>query len=235
MANIVDVSGSRRLQLGDEEFARTIAFGSRWSKIKIGITVGFNGAATFTSTMLMGMCAGTANTYKAGSTDGFFGVCPYLFSSDITWTYAGGPPTAYTNANPSKRIITRIGGTTVDTAGNGSQAWAMASAPTNLSMWVITIYRGSTELNLDGWNVLYVQSAHPITAAYAAIPMQTEDFMFYKNMENDYTQGYHGIYNNDATSNAVAWTGPPLDSFSFVWNKASPTVEIGHIGIVRFQ
>jgi hypothetical protein len=102
-------------------------------------------------------------------------------------------------------------------------------------MWIITIYRGSPELNLDGWNVLYVQSSHPITAAYAAIPMETEDFKFYKNMENDYVTGYHGVFQNDATSNAVAWTGPPLDTFSFVWNKASPTVEIGHIGITRFQ
>lgn len=235
MANIVDVSGSRRLQLGNEEFARTMAIGNRWSKIKIGVTLGFNGAATFSATMLMGLCSGTSNTYNAASTDGFVGVCPVQFTPDITWTYGAGPPDYYTNANPGKRVISKIGVTTTNTAGNGSQAWGVASAPTSLSMWVLTIFRGSPEYNSDGWKSIYVKSAHPINSGYTIIPMHTEDFAFYKNMENDSDSGSYAIYTNDAISTALNWTGPGLDSFSFVWNQASPTVEIGHIGIVRYQ
>jgi hypothetical protein len=226
MAKIVDISGSRRLQLDNEEFARTFSFGQRWSRLKIGILFGVNGGATFSSTMLMGICSGTTNTFRSPTTDGWYGIAPVSYGAVPSWTWAAAPD-GYSQAGTTKAIVTRIGSTVTEASVGSVGPWGLPSAPVNLGMYVFTIYRS------PGWKSLISQSAYPTTIAAAAVKI--ESFQFYLNLDNDAGTSYWSMRNDDAVSTALAWTGGDLDSFSFVWGTNTPTIEIAHIGVMRIN
>ena len=231
MANIIEVGtgfAMRRLSLGAEDFSRTFNFGQRWSRIKIGVLWGFNGESTFSSTVLVGVGSGVTNTFNSASCDGFYGLAPVTYPVAPAWTYAGGPPKGYTNATTNAIVVTKIA-TTVDATAalSPSGVWAVADAATNLSMWIIDITRNT------GWNRLV--STHAISTTVAIGVNLDSDFKFYRNLEHDATTAYpYGMAGTAQESTAVAWTGGDLDSFSMVWGTASPTVDIAHIGVMRF-
>jgi hypothetical protein len=221
MAAIVEVSGSRRLQLGNEEFTRTFRFGPKWTKIKIGMTLGINGVQNFTARPMLGACSGSVNGFNAPLTDGFLGLCPVAF----TGTPLAYVPFTFTNGTGNKHMITRIGSTVVDTLVSSSSVWCAAAAPDHLSMWIVTIIKTS-------WNVMTISMA-ATNAASAALSIP--DFVFYKNMENEAGTSYQLGLSNDDSIGTTVWTGPALDSMSFSWDHVAPSIEIGHVGVVRFQ
>jgi hypothetical protein len=229
MANIIDVSGSRRLSLGNEEFVRTMMFGSQWTKLKIGVIMGMNGGATFSSTLLMGLCAGTTNTFNSTSCDGFFGIAALTYPTAPSWTFAASP-NGYTNASGLKKEVHRVGsGAATVTAGNTTPAWAFSDAGSAMSMWSITITKSL------GWSHLIAVEAHANTIAQSVLPANF-DYPFVINLENENGTSYvWGLQADDTATTEISWAGNPLlDSFSFIWGTASPTLDIAHIGVVRY-
>lgn len=233
MANIIEVGTGfayRRLSLGNEEFARTFKFGPRWTKIKIGILLGMNGESNITTNILFGLCAGTANTFNSATADGWLGIHPATnYPSTVTYSYAAGPPKSYSSSSGIKYRTTKIGATVASVAAGAASGWYFANAPDNLSMWVLTFNKSPAN------NWIEINSAHAASAAQTA--EVNSDFRWYDNMEveQEGSQRY-GMSTANVFSAAYNWAGnPELDSVSFVWGSASPTIDIAHIGVVRFQ
>lgn len=228
MAAIVEVGGSRRLQLGNEEFIRQLNFGPRWSKIRVGIMLGFQGTSTFAGRMLTGICQGTTNGFSAPLTDGGLWITGVSYATDPTWTYTNGSPPYYINGSGNKRAVTRIGSTVTDSNSGGSAA-AFAAAAYGISQYFITFTRS------PAWNTIINQQAVSTQASQLTIPIT--DFTFYRNMENEAGTTYVAMNNDDTaqTTTFTAATMPVLDSFSLYWNRSCPVLEIVHMGVVRFQ
>lgn len=223
MAAIVEVNGERRLQMGAEEFVRSFNFGARWTKIRIGMTLGFNGIANCSGNFQLGVCSGT-DGLLAPTSGSYYGFQPTVaWQAAQTWTYTSG--LYFNNASSNGYWIVKRGSTFTDTNAVGTgyyQGWA----PYALSWFSIVLTRTS-------WNVINGKSSHASNTAQISQPLT--DWYFYKNMENEGTAGLWGSaddsHNRTEPANALL---DPLDNVSFSWNRSCPTLEIGNIGVVRF-
>jgi len=224
MAAIIDVSGDRRLQLGNEEFVRSFNFGARWQKINIGFHFGVNAIQGFNARICIGVCDGPYGV-NAPFSPGVVFSCPGLFTSGgATWAAT---TNGFSNGGGTRQPITKTGSTTVGGSSVGVGTTIMPSAPLlsakTLGMWMIQLER-----SLTNWNSITYKSSW--TAA-AQIGQVIEPFTFYKNLENDLGTSFYGMPNMDGGS-THAYAGF-LDHCCITWDKSCPTLEFSKIGVVR--
>jgi hypothetical protein len=85
---IINRSGDKRLLLAQSQLARTMAIGSDWAKLRVGVTMSLDGAQeniTGTPRLLMGLNSGTSNLPFDETPGHFIGVRTNVASM----TYAG--------------------------------------------------------------------------------------------------------------------------------------------------
>lgn len=84
--------GDKALRLQNEEFVRKMAWGSDWSRLQISVNHAIPQAtATFSDAFYyIGLCEGTTNTLKAGTTTEWVGC--WVGSAGGNWVYSAGPP-----------------------------------------------------------------------------------------------------------------------------------------------
>ena len=229
MANIVEpIVGDRRIQLGNEEFVRTLGVRTNWSKLRIGIrhNVNTTGATILSASFVVGLCEGSAATYYNNNTTGFWGlsICGALTSN---WTLSGN---FYATSGGNSTFVTRIGNTT-NTASNsiGGDTPYVIINPSHGVMYLDLEKNNAGSNRMTHW---YMDST-----AHNYDHSQTE---FFQGMESEFTGGspnsvpgarnYNGANNYNYAGNINA-----LDPLSISWNKSTPTMEISDIMVLRFS
>ena len=137
MALILDLSGSRAVQLGNEDFARTMFIGNNWQKIRFAIRYSIdNVAAGITAKMALGVCDGTTYTYANANCTDFLG----LEIPSGTWT---GNATGYYSQAYSKVCdsIRKVGASVTRTAGAASTGVYWNGTSSIISMMTFQITR----------------------------------------------------------------------------------------------
>ena len=87
------------LQLGNEEWVRTLAIGSSWNYIRIGLLLCITGTSSTSSGspgMAIGMCSGSSLPFNNASTQNFVGV---QFPGSFSYNGGASPYFAFGSAN----------------------------------------------------------------------------------------------------------------------------------------
>lgn len=226
MASIVEtIAGDKRLELGNEEFARAMAMGANWTHLRIGMRVAFNGSANITAAeFVVGLCQGTSNTYRSGSTTAFIGLG--LGHNGTSWpqdfAFTSGPPAYYSSA-AGATALTRVGSTTTPTYINTSAtSQLVTAAPATVRSVVMAEFIKSGTTYTMRWLA-------PSTAGQAQADVALASLLFDMDAEPAVA-----ARTTLFASGAVTSSGS-LDTVSISWNKASPTVEISDVNVVRFS
>lgn len=230
MATIVEtIPNERRLILGDEEYGRTMAIGTCWAKIRIGLRYGIQTVAATNivgTQFVLGVCQGNAAMYKHGSCTDFIGWSYGSVLDNATFTLVAGPPTIYSLAGGREGyLVSNVGGVKATVNGTTSTVY-LSGNPTSWLGWTFV------DIHKLGASGVMVTNWHNTTASDAQVGRSLDAFN--RAMENEGVLG-GGLVAASATHAAYAgafgW-----DTLNIAWNKSGPFfLEIGTIAITRFE
>ena len=133
------VAGDKRIQLGNEEYGRTFAFGTNWTKIRVSALCEWNKpmATVVTQGLIMGVCEGTTNMYRSATCTDFIGIANGAVTPPLkeVWTLTSGTHYLRTSGAAAPRYISRIGGVSTVGAMTNNQAMAIASQPSTIHQY----------------------------------------------------------------------------------------------------
>lgn len=235
MAHIIEFqSGDRRLQLGSEAYVRRIAFGMKWSYIRLGIRFSIQGKFDIGSpNMIVGLCrdanghAGADRTSGACGVDCTSGTSPY-------WTLnARQYDTSYyqtTAANPFAywyKLNTTITRATLSWGGGTAAGCAaMAAQPTE---WFFGFQKDN--------NRITIKDICAPTPAQANSGAGKTPEQFLADMDNESMVSVPGMTRSTYTQ--LIWTEPLFrddECYIFIyWNRNTPPLEISNIAVTRFS
>jgi hypothetical protein len=217
MAQMVERSGERRLQLSGEEIIRPMLWRSQWSKIRLGMRLGFQGVqniATYTGGM--GVCVGNAG-YATQVAIAYLGM---FLDVSFTYTPTAGP---YFASGSGNNQLTVKQGSTITTTAGGSFVQNVAWAPSNLSQYMVDIAKVG--------NVYTLNSRGPTTADVVRTVLVYD---FLRNMEDE--SGTLLYISGSSTAQATTLNdGYQFDTASIFHGKTVPVMEIGSWEVFRFE
>lgn len=197
---------------------RTMSFGAAWSKIRIGARLGMNGVSS-TATHVFGF----------GVVVGQLG-----YASEVSSVYAGvqnTPALTYTGSGPyfaaaaaGQYSVTRTGTTIVQGSTVTTITTEIAWAPKNLSQIFLDITRSSSTVLTFAWRAPTV----------ADVVRKVTVYDFLRNTEDEAGSLLYCSGSSAAITATVAATAV-FDSISVIHLKSVPTMEIGSLGVVRFE
>ena len=228
MASIVNnVTGNQAIQMGNEEFVRTMAFGYNWQKIRIQFRWQVNTAVKLPSSarLLVGVCQGTADTYSSSNCISFFGTGPDA-SLGIGWSISGDGTYQNTGSGYSGGKVVKKIGSTITTNFLGEISYCKTVAGANPRLFAVEIVRVTNgTYNAAWWSVING------TQLYATI----NDYDYYRCLEDDdgttYSTGYYSRY---GTATLVSGLSDFMDTISINWNVATAPIEITQLSVMRF-
>lgn len=200
--------GDTALRLQDEEFVRKMAWGSDWKRLQICVNhsvpqiTGQIGNALY----YIGLCEGTTNTLKAGTTTEWVGC--WVGSAGANWAYTAGPPGGIAHGSNSFKWGYKQGAT-LNLVGNISANQYIGI--TFRDYWVVDIAQTAT-----GYNVGFRAPSAPPT-----IDRINREFEILSTSEID-------------PDRAVNFsTNRRLDTVSVYWSFPSVGLELSEILVVR--
>lgn len=225
MAAIVEtLVGDKRLQLGVEEFVRPFAFGNNWNYIRVGVRMAVGGSATITNAQLqIGVCSGTTATFNNANTTDYIGAHLGNGFGAATFTYNAGPP-AYYNISNQFILVRRVGNTNT-TTGIGSNNYFLSAVASgaNRSLFMVDFLRlNSTSMTIKPW----------IAGSSTAAQTDAVPYILWRCAENE-VNPFTAFVSAGANFDTVA-CGSFYDTVSIYWNKASPTIEVSEIMVMRY-
>ena len=224
MAFIVEqFVGDRAIQLGNEEFVRSMQWGNNWNALRYGIRFVLNGSSNIlTARLQLGLCNGNAFPFSSPNCIQYVGA--QFGTMDNTWTYTTG---SYSNDSSSTGLpttVTRVGATITNTNSVGAlNQYCNASNSSRMGVWAVDIIRVSAT------QVTIRQTFS--NAASVANAVSFYDFMRF--MENEGAASATGFSAWGATR-TITLTSTVLDTTSIYWNHSTPTIEITDMCVVRF-
>ena len=234
MADIVQtIVGDNALRLGNEEFVRPLSFGTNWNFLRIGCRLAFNGTANITTARFhIGLCVGSTDTFKSDS-------CVQHVGGAIG---PGGPRTLvydsvnlayYATSSYNGSAVQKVGTTITDyTCPNGGYAeyFGATSAGRTSVFWSDFKKIGGNQIIVRN---LFVNGAVP----YANVPTFWD--MLYNMEDQEIATDYAKRFSYDSvgpltSTQTVTCTRVDMDTLSIYWNKASPTVELSDVCVLRY-
>lgn len=212
------IAGEGRVQIGAEELLRPLAFGTKWTRIRIGLRFNFNASKSAENCRLaVGVCQGPNGLTSLNTTDWWgltFGV-----NGMIDYSFAQGSPNTFSPGNSTINFTHRVGNAqTLDSSsGTGIKISALASF---YSVLYLTITKGSPNYSL--------------LCAYQNVINNHDFFQFMTESEDENhsvlgTQGF-----NTFGPFSLAASGSELmDLISVSWNHSVPTLEITDLLVKR--
>jgi hypothetical protein len=221
MAFIYNVSSDRRIQLCAEELVRTLAIGSSWSRLRLGIRLRFNGlcidtGGTGNGALAVGLCRGSAGFYDPYTVD-------YIGFSQGTSTQAGGSWTyAVERSSTTDHALFKKVGASVTASSAGSSATLYIAANNfNHSVLYLDVTRGSPNYTLVGYSL-----------TVGAVASDWSRTSFFTGLETESPITGMAAVN---TTTAMAYSGDGyFDSISVLWSRCVPTIDISDIAVCRF-
>lgn len=200
--------GDTALRLQGEEFVRKMAWGYDWRRLQISVNHAIPQATgTFSDAFYyIGLCEGTTNTLKAGSTTEWVGC--WVGTAGSNWNYTAGPPGGITQGGNNYKW--------------GYKQGASLTTVSNISVnnYIGTTYR-------DYWTLCIEQSAAGYNVAMrtpSAIPTIdriNREFELLSLVEQDPIRAINFSTNRR------------LDTVSIYWAFPSVGIELSEILVVR--
>lgn len=231
---------SKVLSLGGEQWARKLALGNQWSRIRIGILCAINGGASFNGFLFMGM----SNGQSGGSASGQ-GIGASL-SGSITsaggWSYVANSGLPYFGSNGSGKIFRRTRGfpgpfgpgTAIETSGSISQINIPAGgAFQGYQRRRAPVYFDITREVGGGGNA--VVTIYGMNTPTMAVDIRPDFFLEGLDQPGVPTIFGQTMLTNINTNMPVSDMLGQLDTLFIMWQRASFPLEISAIGasIVR--
>jgi len=233
MANIgsrvFNLVSDKYLSLANEEFVRTLAIGSNWSRLRLGMLMALTpdepnnlGGVLFT----LGLCAGKTNPFGAASTTNFFGA---LFGSNpagntLTYVANSGSPYYWSGRN----VMKRVGATTTGATGFTSESHRIATNTGSLqrrSLHFVEFLKGSPNYTMTFWTAPLTGMANDFTPAHLLDGLEQAGSI----TVNGETFGA-----GTAMTLAFDETAGTLDSVDLFWNRAAHPIEVHALSAYRF-
>lgn len=224
MATIVDTlgDGNRRLQLGDEEFTRTFGFRTNWSKVRLGVRMCFtdSGSDIASASILMGICEGPVG-FKSADTAGYIGIAPGT-TYPTNWAREGANNIYRAAINDT--VVTKFGGSISQVNHYiANLSYTVGYLPTYSAMyWFCDFRKSGTNIIVHSYNTY-----SPMAGGGNRTLNQ-----FYAAMDQENAIASISVYTD--VSVAYGSTIDKLDTFSFVWEKAVPKIELSDVMVMRF-
>lgn len=223
LSRTISAANDNRLVLRSGQATRKFDFGNNWTKIRIGLLLSFDAAASILGTprFFFGACNYAGGGWGSATTANSIGLWSTVTSWPLALTPAvlGGVGGAAIMLNGAKRI-----GSTVTTTGNGLTNVSAAPASVR-SAWFLEITKGSP------FNLLAAGPSNQAAAQTNVTDAQFYDSIFAALMGdiNTIIPGYHnmgiGTLTIDEGTNGI------LDALNIYWDRSVPC-ELSH---VRFR
>ena len=220
--------------LANEEFARTLAIGTDWNKIRLGLllAVPLDGTNNLPGTALMlGVCSGKTNPYGAASTTNFVGAALHGSTGGVTTgtlTYSAGSGNPYFSSGgfwPAVRVGVDL------TSGTGVAAafvlTSNAGSTQRRSPLYVDIQKGSPNYTITRWA--------PSTGQGQFQSGDCSSAEFLASLELP-TPTWLGI-NLTSSAGTVAASETPgaLDTVDVFWNKSAFPLEVYALAAYRMS
>ncbi len=224
MAFIVEtIVGDKRIQLGNEDFVRTMALGTNWQKIRIGLRISIYDCGGnipvpegTRNGLTLGVCQGSTYAYSSPNCVDALGLRIPDTHDAAAFTRGSGPPVYYGCAFVCG--VTKVGQSEARTGSTNINTYLSGDPGSIRSSLLLDITRGAVSYTLKPWNY---QNATQVDMTRGTFLMQ---------VENEATPGSLA-----GTAFAVPYTGSGLfDSVFLHWGRCVPTIEISDLTVVRF-
>lgn len=225
---------NNRLQLGNNEYLRTLQMGSEWQSLRIGIRYSVVDAARTTVGnwgLIVGVCNGLSGIQAASTTDymggGIFGAAvPSGTTGGISMAFNASTPNYYSMSNAPNCVYKTgstylYGGASVVTHYIPGSGAGGAYATQVMGQLFVDIQKGSPNYTLQVW----------YTNAAATAQTHVTDAVFMSNLETWTSTNLTG-----GGAKTLAYAGNGLfDTLSIAHYRAWPPIEIDMIGIARWS
>ena len=224
---------NHRIQLAVEDYARTLSFGSNWTKIRLGFTVGWTGhVPTFQSAGLVyGLSKGTACTFSNPTLcEDFIGI-GYSASWPLreTWTWTNSAYYVRGGGSGTPRYINRVAGN-ADVVGAVGANPQLCQLPANGSFSAAYALLDITKNS--PYSITLVTTWQSLVSSFAT-PTFTN--VIRTQEDEGLTLSPQPIITSTASSVTIAYSGNMgWDSVNFAWDCFNPCVEIGTIVVTRY-
>jgi hypothetical protein len=223
--NLID---DQYLTLANEEYVRTLAIGTNWTKLRIGMLLALatDGTNNLQGTNLVwGLSSGKTNPFGAVTTTNFLGMkFGYDANSDVlTYVANSGNPYFWSGQG----LITKVGSTKTIWNGNGLEYHRIATNTGSLQrrcVLYMQITKGSPNFTVAFWNQTTTGVAKDFTPAHLLEGLEQPSSI----TVNGETLGGGGA--GAVTFNETAGA---LDTFDLFWNKASFPLELYALAAFR--
>ena len=162
--------GDKYLTLANEEFVRTLAIGSDWTRLRLGLLLALTPDGTNDlqgADLVWGLCAGKTNPFGAASTTNFLGMkFGTSFGPEVlNYSANGGNPYFWSGRGQMKKVgVTR---TAFD--GNGLEFHRLATntgALQRRSAHFLEIAKGNPNFSIRSWSMPLTGLAKDFTPAH---------------------------------------------------------------------
>lgn len=237
MANIgsrvFNLVGDKYLSLANEEYVRTLAVGTNWTKLRLGMLIALTPDGTNNlggTNLVFGLCAGKTNPYGAASTTNFLGM---KFGSDPNPPYTDLLTYVANSGNPylwSGRGALRKTGTAISiTGGNAVEFHRIATNTGTVqrkSLHFVEITKGTPNFTVVFWSLSATGVAKDFSPAHLL-----------QGLEQGGSITVNGESLGVGTSISVAFSeaAGALDSVDLYWNRASFPLEVHALAAYRFS
>ena len=236
MASIIERvyadGNDRAITLANEEYVRPIHIGSGWSHVRIGMLCDCtpDGTNNLTSTsLIVGLCSGTAAPYGAASTTNFIGASMMNQLNVLgTFTYNAGSGNPYFSSQ-GQGPITKVGASVSLTLGNGSPCVFATTdgALQRKTLVMVSISRGAPN---------YTVTRFLVPAANANLNYRLEDL--YMGMEQSSVAAVSvGAVSLAVISQAAAFDeiAGAVNAVNIFWNRSGQPLEIFALMVYRYS
>jgi len=234
MANIgsrvFNLVSDKYLSLANEEFVRTLAIGTNWTKLRLGMLMALNpdGTNNLSGTnLLFGLCSGKTNPYGSANTTNFLGM---KFGADIssdllTYVANSGNPYYWSGRGVIKKTVA----TPTVAGANTLEFHRIATNTGSLqrrSLHFVEITKGSPNFTVVHWNLSATGVAKDFTPAHLL-----------EGLEQAGSITVNGEALGAGNSTAIAFTeaAGSLDSVDVYWNRAAFPLEVHALAAYRFS
>jgi hypothetical protein len=220
--------GEKCIQLGHEEIARGMSFGTDWIKIRVGIRMWMLPGITMASigglsnTLAVGISQGTSNLFYSNDTTDYMAIALGQPRSAITYSTNGISSSEYTYpAASGAYYMIKTGNTVASGAAYSISSTAHVGAGKNIRS---AIYIDFIKTSFG----YYLVTAYTNQTSVSDLPRST--FLFY--MENE---GTITGQQSSCGQAQIPYTGAGLyNSVGVLWSRCYPAVEISDICVTRF-
>lgn len=229
-SRVFNLVGDKYLSFGNEEWVRTLAIGSDWTRLRLGMLAALTPDGTNNLNgcrLVWGLCSGKTNPFGDVNTTNFLGMNFGSSVSSDTLTYVdnGGEPYLWSG----RSILRRVNGVTSITGGNGLEFHRIATntgTTQRRGIHFVEITKGSPNFTVRYWGSSAAEVAKDYTPAHLMDGLEQDGSI----MVNGEDLGA-GI----AVTMAFDEVAGALDSVDLFWNKSAFPIELYAMGVHRFS